>query len=319
MKLNLHDIQFILKQIKIAEAHSAAIAAGEDPATSLARLVNEAGGIAATTTTGIGQSPLIPYGLRTVDGSYNNFTPGRELFGSSSQIMDRLLDPVFKPAEGAPAGLHSPNAPAGAPTSYAQTSGTVYDSQPRLISNLVADQTLNNPAAIAAALTVNGMSGQALINAVNEVRQAFLSNNPQLQTVLDRYGIQMDGTNVLVPNVSADLGDTAPYNGFFTIFGQFFDHGLDLTNKGGSGQVIIPLNPDDPLYKPGSPTNFMVLTRATNQPGPDGKLGTADDVRENINQTTPWIDLNQVYTSNASHQVFLREYTTVAGQPSRPA
>ncbi len=97
-------------------------------------------------------------------------------------------------------------------------------------------------------------------------------------------------------NVAADLGDTAPYNSFFTIFGQFFDHGLDLTQKGGSGTVYIPLQPDDPLYVPGSPTNFMVLTRAMNQPGADGVLGTADDVRENANETTPWIDLNQVYT-----------------------
>jgi Ca2+-binding RTX toxin-like protein len=96
---------------------------------------------------------------------------------------------------------------------------------------------------------------------------------------------------------------------------QFFDHGLDLTSKGGSGVVMIPLSPDDPLYVPGSPTNFMMLTRATNQPGPDGIVGTADDIREHNNQTTPWVDLNQVYTSNASHQVFLREYVMVGGRP----
>ena len=35
---------------------------------------------------------------------------------------------------------------------------------------------------------------------------------------------------------------------WFTLFGQFFDHGLDLVNKGGSGTVFIPLQPDDPLY-----------------------------------------------------------------------
>jgi hypothetical protein len=52
----------------------------------------------------------------------------------------------------------------------------------------------------------------------------------------------------------------------------------------------------------------MVLTRATNQPGPDGILGTADDIREHTNTTTPLVDQNQTYTSHASHQVFLREY-----------
>src|SRR5262249_30081192 len=61
----------------------------------------------------------------------------------------------------------------------------------------------------------------------------------------------------------------------------------------------------------GAPTNFMVLTRATVaqiMPGPDGVVGTADDVHVNINQTTPFVDQNQTYASDPSHQVFLREY-----------
>ena len=71
-----------------------------------------------------------------------------------------------------------------------------------------------------------------------------------------------------IPNVSPDAGLSAPFNAWITFFGQFFDHGLDLVTKGGNGTVFIPLKPDDPLYVPGSPTNFMVLTRATNLPGP---------------------------------------------------
>ena len=93
-----------------------------------------------------------------------------------------------------------------------------------------------------------------------------------------------------------------------TFFGQFFDHGLDLVTKGGSGTVFIPLQPDDPLFVPGSPTNFMVLTRATNLPGADGILGTADDIHEQQNTTSPFVDQNQTYTSHPSHQVFLRDY-----------
>ena len=306
--LNKHDLEFILKQIRIAEAHSAAIANGEDPAVALARIVNAVGAPNGVGN-GVTQASLVPYGLRTVDGSYNNFTPNRVDFGSSDQIMDRLLDPVFRPAENG--------------TSYQQPVGLVMDSQPRVISNLVADQTLNNPAAIAAALMINGMEGQALYDAVGEIRQAYLdleaSNTPEnaaaLGALLGVYDVKMDGINVVVTNVSADLGDTAPFNSFFTIFGQFFDHGLDLTQKGGSGTVMIALHPDDPLYNPNSPTNFMMLSRATNQPGADGILGTADDIRENANETTPWIDLNQVYTSNASHQVFLREYAMHNGKP----
>ena len=129
----------------------------------------------------------------------------------------------------------------------------------------------------------------------------------------EQMGLDFDvnDSTLFVPNVMPDLGDTAPFNSFLTLFGQFFDHGLDLITKGGSGTVYIPLQPDDPLYVEGSPTNFMVLTRATNAPGADGILGTADDVREHVNETTPFIDLNQVYTSHESHQVFLREYVRV--------
>ena len=67
-----------------------------------------------------------------------------------------------------------------------------------------------------------------------------------------------------IPNVTPDAGLSAPFNGWMTLFGQFFDHGLDLVTKGGSGTVFIPLQPDDPLYVPGSHSSCMVLTRATN-------------------------------------------------------
>jgi hypothetical protein len=84
-----HDLEFILKQIKIAEANAAG--------TPLSELVSH---------------DLLPFGLRTVDGSYNNLGTGNELFGSSGQIMPRLLNPVFNPAEARPTNLH-PGVPAG--------------------------------------------------------------------------------------------------------------------------------------------------------------------------------------------------------------
>ena len=76
----------------------------------------------------------------------------------------------------------------------------------------------------------------------------------------------------------------------------------------------------------------MVLTRAQNQPGPDGVLQdraptnpgppvactslnvpagcdeSADDIQNANNTDSPWVDQSQTYTSHASHQVFLREY-----------
>src|SRR6056297_1605366 len=155
-----------------------------------------------------------------------------------------------------------------------------------------------------AALTAPGAADAALAAA----QEIAATAQTALDTLLTTHDITMDGNNVLLPDVTPDEGLSAPYNSWMTLFGQFFDHGLDLVGKGGSGTVYIPLQPDDPLYVEGSPTNFMVLTRATNQPGPDGVLGTADDIREHFNKTTPWVDQNQTYTSHPSHQVFLREY-----------
>ena len=144
------------------------------------------------------------------------------------------------------------------------------------------------------------------------------------------------GQTLFIPNVTTDVGLSPPYNSMFTFFGQFFDHGVDQTVKGG-GTVFVPLKADDPLVTVGPdhkantgdevpPSQaFMVLTRAQNQPGQDGILGddpstpadeSADDVQDANNTDSPWVDQSQTYTSHASHQVFLREYVNnPAGKP----
>ena len=128
--------------------------------------------------------------------------------------------------------------------------------------------------------------------------------------LLDGLGVILnDGGSLVIPNTAPDEGLSAPFNSWFTLFGQFFDHGLDLVTKGQNGFVFVPLEADDPLVTHGPDgvagtgdevTNpslqFMALKRAT----PDGT--------EHTNTTTSWIDQNQTYTSHASHQVFLREY-----------
>ncbi|RAI66487.1 heme peroxidase [Pseudomonas fluorescens] len=270
------DLEFILEQIFIAERHAAGV--------SLADML---------------PNVEVPFGLRTVSGIYNNLADPQIQFGAADNIFPRMTPPVFNTAQVQPAGFFGPADPGGTtPTSYLQTSGFVFDSQPRTISNLIVDQTANNPAAVAAA--------------------AF---NPDSQTVtspgLDGlFGTADDISVFKIPNITPDAGLTVPFNAWMTFFGQFFDHGLDLVTKGGSGTVFIPLQPDDPLFVPGSPTNFMVLTRATNLPGPDGILGTADDIHEQENTTSPFVDQNQTYSSHPSHQVFLRAYELdAAGDP----
>jgi len=301
-RLNKNDLDFILRQIQIAESH----AAGnpllcENPRDTSWTCVPD---------------PKLPYGLRTVDGSYNNLQPGQANYGAAALPFRRIASPLFREAD------PNPFAPPGSPnTSYAQKSGLVVDADPRIISNLIADQTVANPAAIQMMATVEGSypfdhDGDGFDYLAHVADPAYDPSAP-LPGTPDR---------VFIPNVSPDVGLSAPFTGWFTLFGQFFDHGLDLVGKGGSGTVLIPILPGDELFDPDGPddipgngddgtNNFIPLSRATNLPGPDGVLGTADDVQEHINKTTPYIDQNQTYTSHPSHQAFLREYELVGGKP----
>ena len=103
-----------------------------------------------------------------------------------------------------------------------------------------------------------------------------------------------------IPNVATDTGLSAPYNSWFTLFGQFFDHGLDLVNKGGAAASSCRCSADDPLQPlPAGTPPFMILTRA---------IRTTVDATRPTNQTTPFVDQSQTYTSHPSHQVFLRDY-----------
>ena len=76
MKLIKHDLEFILSQIQLAEAHTN----GADPLAQL------------------NDNPLLPYGLRTVAGTYNNVVPGQELFGSADRAMPTTLPKVWRAA-----------------------------------------------------------------------------------------------------------------------------------------------------------------------------------------------------------------------------
>jgi putative cell wall-binding protein len=264
------DLEFMLRQIEIAEAH----AAGgqllcDDPTDTSYKCVPD---------------PALPYGLRTVDGSFNNLIEGQQFFGAADQPFPRLADPYWRDAD--PAAPGAPPNPAGATDPCDDPASTcyrmfapdsfVYDSHPREISNLIVDQSTNNPAAL---------------------------NHIDAGT-----GQQVPGSDsIFIPNTTADEELSAPVNLWFVLFGQFFDHGLDLIDKGGNGVMVVPLQPDDPLYDITPPNQrFLLLDRATRLPGPDGVIGTDDD--EHFNETTPWVDQNQTYTSHPAHQVFLREY-----------
>ena len=138
--VNLADLTKILDQIKIAERN----AAGE----SLTSIIGP-------------DAALLPLGLRTVDGSFNHLLPGQQFAGAADQLFPRMLPPDFKTVNDSyqvtlvPAG--APGAPPGGVVitnnNYDPTipgSHSVADADPRIISNLIVDQTTTNPAAIEA-------------------------------------------------------------------------------------------------------------------------------------------------------------------------
>jgi Ca2+-binding RTX toxin-like protein len=156
--------------------------------------------------------------------------------------------------------------------------------------------------ATATALSATASANQAALVAAEQSTSPEGAAEVLANLVLNAgLNITSDGS-IIIENRSADIGLSPPNSGWMTLFGQFFDHGLDLVTKGGNGTIYIPLQPDDPLYVAGSPTNFMAVTRAT--PFVDPVTGRV----EGQNTTTPFVDQNQTYTSSASHQVFLREY-----------
>jgi VCBS repeat-containing protein len=308
--MNRGDLDFILKQLLIAEAD----ARGEDLSTFI-------------------PDPSLPWGLRRVDGSNNNLRPAQENFGSADQPFPSLLPKQFR-NEGddsmsfGPGGTltnnnYGVNAANTSSNPRAIQLGDVVDADPRLISNLVVDQSLQNPAAIYRGLVLAGSTDRMadlaeITGAVDALEvakagtdvAAIADAEAALGTVLSAKGINVFDTlgdltraTVDLPNLAPDEGLSPPFNSLMTLFGQFFDHGLDLLNKGGNGTVYIPLQPDDELYVANSPTNFMALTRSN-----------VDADGNAINKVTSWVDQNQTYTSNAAAQVFHREYELVDGK-----
>ena len=288
--VTVSDLQFILQQIRIAESHRAieAVSPAVTPSTNVLTAgrtftdPRSGNGTATRTVTVTAAStrvlsPLLPEGLRQVDGRNNNLTGngfsswmgfgyitpttlGKSAWGAADTSFPRILGPVFRPG-------------------YENRSGNVTDTAPRVISNLISDQSVLNPAARAAAgCAVSGPN--ACVPSPTDNKSLLIRNH-------------------------ATNGVAAPYNGIFALFGQFFDHGLDLVGKSSTEAVKIPLASTDPLYN--ACVNLTTRGCITEISMSRTVLGT-DPATAGTNTTTPWVDQNQTYTSHPSHQVFLREY-----------
>ena len=235
---------------------------------------------------------------------------------------------------------------------YSVRGTTIIDATPRLISNLISNQ-----------------SDQTLLSVQDDPYSTPGGRNNPLTGV----------TNPL------------PYSMYLASWGQYLDHGLDLVLKGVDGKVLVPILPGDDMYTgPGkflsvSRTNtsivsiqagstntlmtawglldngvpsFNPVTSGNAIPGVgnngtlmlNGKLitfanATSADVLDAINAQTVWtgvaaslnatgrlvlsptkdetfntisphLDLSQDYGSDPSQRIYLLEYTNIAGTPT---
>ena len=311
IKLTRLDLDYILTQIEMAEA-------GQVPV-----------------------NPLLAFGLREVAGTNNNLAPGQTTFGASDLVFPTLTDPMFQKAQfgtsysqtsgvvvdAAPRTISllvaSQNAVAGAGAdgilgtaddTFVSGNQAAFTAQQRALSFLgqgYQNYTLPGADGIYGTADDTGTTfagPDGILGTADDITTFGNLATPMKASASSQTGLGL-AQSLFIPNVTPDNGLSAPYNSFFTFFGQFFDHGLDkITTNAINGKIFIPLTPDDPLYVAGSPTNFMVETRAQDLPGPDGILGTADDVHQYTNQDTPFVDQSQTYASDPSHQAFLRDY-----------
>ena len=325
-QITVMDTKFLLHNIQIAQTHAAQPSG--NPACAAPNLTVANCATPGTTPIGVGPNsiadPLLTNGIRQIDGENNNLDsgfapwngaaygptvnvvagqPDKSKWGSADQYFPITTGQIWRNVVAADSTFSpGPGPPVPLPGGGALTNGTTYfnrtqsvrDDAPRVISNLISDQASTNPAAV----TASG-GGGALV----------------------------DGS-LPVTNKPPAAGAAAPYNENFALFGQFFDHGLDLVGKTSAQYVQIKLKPTDGLYcavgtnngahVTGSPltgvygvdcSDMFLMNRTVTRPA-----ATAGQL-ESKNTTTPWVDQNQTYTSDPSHNVFSREYVCL-GAPA---
>ena len=277
-----------------------------------------------------------PSGLREVSGANNNLVGG--YWDATNQIWvpgpNSTWGQSNQPFLNLSVGQADSSAPVSGPDGY-NSVGTVAipgravsDSDPRLISNLVASM-ITDPTSV----LYNPAAADAATNGLPDADFAGLQFNGQDTGFVANAGVLGGGR----------------YNQWFVSFGQFFDHGLDFVNRDPdpSATVTVNLSPNDPLYSLGADgvlggtgantdVTSIMLRRADvaneadaggdgifgtaddayHAAGADGVLNTADDIYSKaryVNQTGLLIDQSQTYGSHQSVNALIREYTAGGG------
>ncbi|MEQ1639843.1 MAG: peroxidase family protein, partial [Novosphingobium sp.] len=265
--------------------------------------------------------------LRTVAAEYDLDAHGHVYYSGSPAYVsgtDQFDAPIYGTAywankvyANAFGGVAGFTLPVGTSVDYAITDANndqaiqttelnnIVDYTPRMISRLITT------GGVTFQLDVNGHIDYS--NGVASVTDWGLLQTLGIQDAQARFD-GTPGTIEVTPGVfeneyfvGAQNPGVSPTNGWFTIFGQFFDHGLDFIDKGGQGKSIkITFAADDPLYgelgSDGRPATYISVARAT----VDGF--DAEGNPTYINHTAPLIDQSQSYGSHAAVTELLREW-----------
>jgi hypothetical protein len=150
-----------------------------------------------------------------------------------------------------------------------------------------------------------GQAGSDLIR-LSPVGYTDGISSPSLPTDQSARAISNILNNQLAPNSTTqdiDTVDQLRLTDFNYVFGQFVDHDMDLTPDGGS-ELDIPVAANDPIGP-----NALPFTRSQY----DSATGTSvTNPRQQVTDITAYLDLSQVYGSDAATADALR--THVGGQ-----
>ena len=250
-------------------------------------------------------------GIRNIDGLANNlFNP--DWGNSDLPFMQRtkvIFDKYLKPLD-----ANDPNAFYGAKFSAPQdpAAADYTKTEANLSQANVTDYT---PRMISRTVTTADVAFVTEPGGTNLVKDA-----DGYTSVADYGMLQALGQQDNQPTINADgsannewfIGATnpgvAPVNGWFVLFGQFFDHGLDFVGKGSDGtKITINLAPDDPMHgvidpTSGRPATRIVISRA------DVSGFAEDGTPLWVNHTSPYIDQSQTYGSHSELTTLLREW-----------
>lgn len=200
----------------------------------------------------------------------------------------------------------------------------VVDYTPRMISRLVTTAEVTFQTEVGSTHLVkdeNGYEKIADYGLLQTLGQQDAQRAMEVNGDIGPNGFVADANPDTNTNQEWFIGATnpgvAPVNGWFALFGQFFDHGLDFVGKGSDGtKITINLSPDDPMYgvidpNTGQPATKIVISRA------DVSGFAADGTPQWANHTSPYIDQSQTYGSQAQVTNLLRQW--VLADPSNPA